>query len=222
MKKKAIVTIHGIHTGDLSTWQDNFRFFLKSQNRDVKIFQYEYGKVLGIYAWFLSFGEKLMVPKWLRKRTVNQFADYVRKLQNKFPDYDFSILAHSFGTWISYHALKNNPEINIRNLVLVGGVISQHQERSQLIDWLENERLGAVYAYWSHSDSVVGKIAIEPFGKLGFYGFIRHDHNEDYLTPQIQPYPDYRIFNREHEGHGGALRFLDKYGKQLISDLLEE
>lgn len=217
--KQAVITIHGIHTRDMTTWQDDFRVFAKAQNPDVKFFQYEYGYTLGVFAWWANLTNYFGVPEFFRNRAIRHFSDYITRLQKKFPDYEFSILAHSFGTWISYNAMICTPEINLNNLVLVGGVISEHWERLQIGNWLEEGRVNSVHAYWAHDDSVVGYIAVEPFGKLGRYGFIRKNVIDDLKEPLPQPYPGFRIFNWQHEGHGGALKFLDKYGKTLLNSL---
>lgn len=221
MKKTAIITIHGIHTGDMSTWQDAFRFFVKAKHPDTKIFNYEYGVVLAPFAWGITLFGKFRMPKWIRRMVTGRFKAYVENLQKKFPDHEFSILAHSFGTWITYHMMKRHPEVNFRNLVLVGGVISEHQEKLELVEWLESGRLNSVHAFSSKNDLVVGKVAVPPFEKLGYYGFIRKGIASDEQQPVFNPYPPYNIFNYYTlEDHGGVLKKLDVYGDHLYTLLM--
>lgn len=217
--KPAIITIHGIHTKDLSTWQDAFRFYVKERWPDVKVFQYEYGMLLAPFAWGITLFGKFKMPKFFRRFVTDAFKAYVEKLQKKFPDYEFSILAHSFGTWITYHMLQRNPDVNLRNIVLVAGVISEHQEKLDFINWLEEGRINSVHAFSSPNDTVVKDIAVPPFEKLGYYGFIRKGFPSDIGNPKPKPYP-YEIYNhRTNEDHGGVLKNLDVYGEELFKAL---
>lgn len=218
MKPLIISTIHGIHTTDMNTWQDNFRFYAKALFPEVKLINFEYGTVLAPFAWMNAITKCFHLPAWLTDHLIARYAKHLEELSKKFPDHEISILAHSLGTWIAYWALVRCKEVNIRNLVLVGAVISSHQEKLDIVNWLETGKMNALYNWYSHSDRVV-EFAPPPFGKAGFRGMIRRGFEEDRTLPAFQPYPIYQIYNRAHEGHGGALSKLEQYGPALLGCL---
>jgi len=109
--------------------------------------------------------------------------------------------------------------IKIRNLVLVSAVISSHVEKLDLLNWMETGKINTVHSWSSHSDAVVCKCAIPPFGKLGYRGFIRYGEEEDKIAPQDKPYPAEIYNHHTDEGHSGVLAKLAVYGKQLFIQL---
>ena len=217
--KQIVITIHGIHTKALKSWQPSMWGYIKRRDPLIKVFTYKYGYLLAPFSWYITFTRALRIPSFFRKFVIGRFAKYIEKLQKKFPDHEISIIAHSFGTWITYNALGRKEDIKIKNLVLVSGVISSHVEKLDLLNWLEMGKVKTVHAWSSHEDDVVGKCAIPPFGKLGHRGFVRYGKEEDKKDPQEKPYPA-EIYNHcTTEGHSGVLAKLAVYGKQLFFQL---
>ncbi len=221
MKKQIIITIHGIRTRQIKSWQMSFWNFVKSNNPDVKVFRYQYGFLMAPMSWWFAFTSKFRVLSFFRKRIISGFVKFINKIQRKFPDHEINIIAHSFGTWISYYSLERDPDIRVGSLVLVQGVISSHIEKLNLANWLELGRVKRVHAWSSPNDRVVGKLVLPPFGKLGYRGFIRRGHDEDRINPAYKPYPVEIYNHRTDEGHGGVLDKLDVYGEELLAQLIK-
>lgn len=219
MKKQIIITIHGIRTKALRSWQPLMWEYIKGMDPDIKVFTYKYGYLLAPISWYIAVSKFFKIPLFYRKHTVGKFAQYMENIQNKFPDHDISIIAHSFGTWISYNAIGRNDKIKIRNLVLIAGVISSHVEKLELLNWIEEGRIKTVHSWSSHSDKVVCKCALPPFGKLGHRGFVRYGKEEDKIAPQLKPYQAEIYNHHTDEEHGGVISKLAQYGKQLFLQL---
>ncbi len=219
---KVIITIHGIHTNQMKSWQTRFWEFAHKKDKDVKVLQYEYAFILAPFAWLMTFTNYFKIPSFLRSHLIKRFVAFINKVKKEFPDAEISIIAHSFGTWISYCALERDQTIKIKNLVLVAGVISSHIEKLDLSEWLEWGRINRVHAWSSHNDDVVCAKALPPFGKVGCRGFIRKDHAEDYESPHPKPYPVEIHNHHTQEKHGGVLDKLEVYGEQLVNQLLED
>jgi len=220
--KQIIVTVHGIHAKRLTGWQHKFWGYIKRKHPSTLVFAYRYGYLIAPLSWLMVVFNKYRIPTPIRKFYIHGFLKFLRKVARDYPDHKISILCHSFGTWLAYNALLRDEEIKIDALVLVHGVISSHVEKLDLIDWIDWRRLNRVYAWSSKNDRVVKEAAIPPFGKVGFRGFVRHDHKEDYLKPHPMPYPT-EIFNvSTEEDHNGVFEDLDKYGERLYEQLVDE
>lgn len=219
MPKTAIITIHGIHTRQLMSWQSRFADYINGQDKDIKILAYKYGMLLAPFSWWAALTNTLHIPTPFRKWLIRKFCQYISDIQKKFPDYEISIIAHSFGTWMAYNAVECDANIKIKNMVLVQGVLPIHAEDTDIFNLLEEDRLGSVYIWSSHKDNVICKMAIPPFGKCGCFGFVRMAHTEDYTKPALKPY-NFEIYNlTTEEDHGGVLRNLDVYGPTLYKQL---
>ena len=105
----------------------------------------------------------------------------IRKLNKKYPDAEINILAHSFGTYISYEAIRQagkdkKAPIRINKLILVGGIVSSHENFK---DTIGEGLIKEVYNYCSYDDRVVRFNPL--FGHCGYIGFLpigRRDHVE--------------------------------------------
>ncbi|MBF0387807.1 MAG: hypothetical protein HQL20_08130 [Candidatus Omnitrophica bacterium] len=222
MKKLAIITIHGVRWKTREDWQTRVGVFFKTVSPEVKVIHFRFGQLLAVFSWWLSLASFLKLPSWLRRYYLRGFSQFMQELREECPDYEFSILAHSFGGWIVEQAMQKDKNIRIKNLVFVHCPIAIFIERTLFWNWLETRRIGRLFAWSSHNDLVIKAVAQKPLGKNGYRGFIRHTHSKDRTRPAHKPYP-LELYNiRTNENHFGVIDKLDHYGQTLWEQLSRE
>lgn len=194
--KNLIITVHGIHTSIDKGWQKKFKKWTKKNYPEIEVINYSYGFLLAPFSWWIVLTRKFKIPSFLRRYFITKLVKFIYKVKKQYPDYKVSIISHSFGTWLSYYALNREPMLKIHNFILVQGVISSHVEKLDILSWLSRGKVNAVFAWSSHNDSIVCKVAIPPFGKVGCRGFVRKRIKTDYIKPVVQPYPEFQLYNR--------------------------
>jgi len=111
----SILTIHGIRT--FGGWQRRLKKIVLDNADDVDFQTYRYG-YFSTLAFFLPF---------LRNREVKRFRQRLDVVLRDHEDRELLIFAHSFGTFIAAHALrqlgKDDQRPSIRTLVLAGSVL---------------------------------------------------------------------------------------------------
>ena len=217
--KKVVVTIHGIHWTKQGDWQNKIGQLIKKEDSLTTVLHFRYGRIFGVFSWWLSFTRKVGIPRWARHRYINKFKNFLLRVQEKFPSAKISVIAHSFGGWITEETLKRSDEINLQNVIFVHCPISSHIESTSFWNWLELEKIKNVFSWSSHKDFVIGKIAIAPFGQNGYWGFIRNRYVEDRKEPKEQPYP-INLYNiHTEERHSGVLNKLNTYFDKIWDQL---
>ena len=175
--KNIIITIHGIRTRTGFNWTRFFALHLeldrdsRFKNWLVKRFSYGYLRAV------------LVAVPWVRKFKVWKFKRYLRKLQKEYPIAKIDILAHSFGTYIAYEAIRQagkdkKPSIRINKLILVGGIISSHEDFK---DTIGEGLIKEIYNYCSYNDRVVRFNPL--FGHCGYQGFFVPGKREHIEAP---------------------------------------
>lgn len=219
MSKTAIITIHGIKWRAKDDWQNDFGdYLLSKKDNGFKIFHFRYGGVLATVSWLMSSAKFLKLNSVFKNGKVKAFAKFIKKVKKKFPDHDISILAHSFGGWLTYELLSEYEDLEFKNIVFAHCPIDSHIENTPFWNWFQFGRIKRVFCWSSHNDDVIGKIAIKPFGQNGYWGFIRFDRPEDRERPDAQPY-SIPLFNcSTKEDHHGI---LEKFRSKLFSQLVD-
>ena len=182
-----IVGIHGIRTLPKYNWTRIFAIHLGYDKRfnDWLIKRASYGFLRAF----------LVVIPLVRKIKVWWFKRFLRKLQKKYPDAKINILAHSFGTYISYEAVRRagkdgrNP-IKINKLILVASIVSAHEDFK---DTVGKGLIRKVYNYCSYDDKVA---RLNPFGHSGYWGFLAPGKRDHIEIPW--PYVQNCRFNVKH------------------------
>ncbi len=169
-----VVLIHGIRTLPKWNWTRHFELHLKYDKRFK-----DWLRKRASYGYLRAF---LIVIPWVRKLKVRWFKRYMRKLQKKYPDAKVNILSHSFGTYISYEAIRSagkdgKAPIKVNNLVLVAAIVSAHEDFK---DTIEKGLIKKVYNYCSYDDKVV---RFNPFGHAGYHGFLSPGKREHIEKP---------------------------------------
>lgn len=164
------VAIHGIRTGKHENWTDKWVAYAKEALPDWGHYNFEYGWLSGLLGWFFTWAPMGII----RHRYTRKFWKFLLGLQKKHPEATIHILAHSYGTWIAYHAIRHfQPEekvINIGTVILVGGVLPYNHKRIELRRVMREGLIQKLINYCSPYDAVVENIPF-PFGCCGYKGF---------------------------------------------------
>ena len=177
-----IIAVHGIRTLPRYNWMRIFEIHWKYDKR-FKGWLFKNAS----YGYLRAF---LVAIPFIRKYRVWKFKGFLKKIRKKYPDAKINILAHSFGTYIAYEAIRQAKDIKINKLILVASIISAHEDFK---DTIGKGLIEKVYNYCSYDDRVV---RFNPFGHSGYWGFLppgKREHIE-------APWPDVRNcrFNVTH------------------------
>jgi predicted alpha/beta hydrolase family esterase len=161
--KRIVVTVHGIRT--FGQWQVRLRNLIKAADPDAVVVAYEYG-----YFSVLAF----IVPifRWL---AVRAFRNKTRALARDYPGARFSFVAHSFGTHIVAHGLRNlrTDAPPIDTIILCGSVLRSQFDWDKFLARIPARR---VVNDCGVNDSVLVLSQLVVLftgmaGRVGFYGF---------------------------------------------------
>lgn len=224
MSDMIVITVHGIKWKSKGDWQNDLGAMIKAKNSKIKVLHFRYGYLFGVVSWWMSLTRFLKLPSFVRSHYIKKFVKFIKKIEKQFPGYQISGIFHSFGGWIWEQAMIRDEEMIFRNVILMHTPISCHIESTSLWNWSEFGRVGNLFAWSSHQDKVIGKVAVPPFGQNGYWGFLRMDVPEDRKKPVEKPYP-INLWNMHRDdydskkAHGGGLSDLEKYFPTIFKEL---
>lgn len=205
--KRIIFAIHGIRSHKQGNWVYDFTNFAQQDPRfknDI-LEPYYYGFVLATAS---------VIP-FFKYAKVNKLKGILRKIINDNPNCELNIVAHSYGTELSFQAIKTSgedgkPPITANKVILVSSVVSRHRE----IPYDTTLRAGKIkqlHCYCSFEDEVCN---YAPFGHSGCFGFSK-DRYDSRCYPK--PFDDLEIYNHQVEKleHGDYFRDT-KYYKEWL------
>lgn len=111
IKKQIVVLLHGIRTQ--ATWQEMVVAELENIP-NITIYPIGYGYLDAFRFW---------CPFYFRKPPVERVLREVRGIRAKHADANISVIAHSFGTYITTQILSHNSDVVLDRLILCGSVI---------------------------------------------------------------------------------------------------
>ncbi|MCD4701353.1 MAG: hypothetical protein K8S24_05790 [Candidatus Aegiribacteria sp.] len=156
------VVIHGMNTR--GPWQEDLVWKLSHIKKySIPVYVYKYGLVrIGVTLGFLQ------------KRRVKILATQLRNI-SKAADPDNAglrphVIAHSFGTWLIAHALKEHPDIKIGRLILLGSIVRPDFDWMKLIN---DKQIEAILNHTAGKDKPVrfSQLFIPDSGPGGRVGF---------------------------------------------------
>jgi pimeloyl-ACP methyl ester carboxylesterase len=157
-KHHILTLIHGIRTR--AEWQERIVALAKMHAPEVEVIPIGYGRLRSLrFAFPRLFGEKpiALVLKQLRSIRADN------------PNAEVSIIAHSFGTYITAAILANFPDIRLNRIQLCGSIISTQY------DWhaVKKQRIGTVSNDVGSRDCwpVIAEKVSNKYGSTGAYGF---------------------------------------------------
>ncbi len=205
--KRIIFAIHGIRSQKEGNWIFDFIDYAKKDpkfNDDVFV-PYYYGFVWATFSIF----------PFLKFEKIKELKKALRKIVSENPDCELNIVAHSYGTELSFLAVKTSgedglPPILVNKHILVASVVSRYNY-IPYDDTLRAGKIKQLHCYCSYNDEVCN---YAPFGHSGCFGFSR-DRYDSKCYPK--PFDDLGIYNHQVEiaEHGDYFKG-DKYYKEWL------
>ena len=222
--RNVIITVHGIRTNKMDkNWQDGFKFWVNKEHPSIIILKFKYGFLHGIMSWYMAFAKTVGIPGWFRGYYIKKLSNFIKEGLNSHPNAKVSIVAHSFGGWLTECAINKLEDVKLYSVIFVHCPIAAHAEDGYIFSWLKKGRVKHIHSWSSHEDEVIGLIAIPPFGQNGYWGYIRYNDAQDRLTPSPKPYNPYNIYNtHSEEEHNGVLTQPKTYGPLLVNQASQE
>ena len=185
--RRIIFAIHGIRSKKEGNWVYDFRDFVRKDPRfkDDIIVAHTYGFLFAVWS----------VNPFVKFHRVKRVMKVLRKLQNKYPDAELNIVAHSYGTELSYQSIKRSGEdgkldIKVNKLILVASIVSAHRE-IPYEDTLGAKKIKQLHCYCSYEDEVC---RYNNFGHSGCSGFLKSAHDPKHYN---QPFENLEIYNHQ-------------------------
>ena len=107
-----VLLIHGIRT--TGVWQDMVALELEATSgvRAIPL-GFDYFDLVSF--WF---------PFWTRSIPVKRLIGEIRHAKAMYPQAEFSVIAHSFGTYSIFRILKDEPDLRFKRIVLCGSIVA--------------------------------------------------------------------------------------------------
>jgi pimeloyl-ACP methyl ester carboxylesterase len=115
-KKRVVMILHGIRADRVDNWVEQLRKFItEGDPHDTVVSTPTYG-------YFTAY--RFAIPS-ARRRNIHIFRDEYTELLAEHPEADFSIIAHSNGTYMLGRSLRKTPGMRFKNIVLAGSALPQ-------------------------------------------------------------------------------------------------
>ncbi|MFA5060032.1 MAG: hypothetical protein WC676_05340 [Candidatus Omnitrophota bacterium] len=186
---RIIFAIHGIQSVQKDNWVNKFVNYINEDERfdgDIKIPH--------TYGYLRALNSVNMKTKFDHVKSVMR---ELRSLTTQYPDAELNIVGHSYGTELSYQAIKRSEEdgkspIKVNKLILVASIVSAHRE-IPYDDTLRAGKLNELHCYCSYNDEVC---RYNPFGHSGCFGFLRSAYD---MKCYQKPFKDLEIYNHQQK-----------------------
>lgn len=158
-KNQIVILVHGIR--DFALWQDSIRSTLEDAGFAVEAINYGRFNLVEFLLPFSYFRNRAVATVWRQIRIVRQ----------NNPQARISVVAHSFGTFVISHLMKENFDIEFYRIVFCGSVVAYDFEFEQIQNRFSPPILNEVGTrdVWpAIADSVTWG-----YGSAGTYGFRR-------------------------------------------------
>jgi hypothetical protein len=119
-KKHIVVIVHGIR--DFALWQNSVRSVLEGAGFEVEATNY--GR--------LNLVQFLLPLRYFRKRAIATVWRQIRIVRQNKPQSPISVVAHSFGTFVISHLMKENFDIEFHRIIFCGSVVPYGFEYEQI------------------------------------------------------------------------------------------
>jgi len=174
---KIIISLHGVRSR--GKWQEEFDEYIKDSGRmDIYHIPYSYGF---IPAYFIIF-------PFIRRYHANRFRKWLyRKIYPLYGE-NLNVVAHSFGTHIAFHALKES--LGVDALLLFGSVLHCREDFDSAVP----DQIEEIHNFHSLEDEVC---QFNPLGHAGHFGF----RNKKTRTKKWhrKPYKNKKIINHKSQ-----------------------
>ena len=168
VRDHAVAMIHGIRTD--ARWHGEVGRVLRAADPSINPVAIGYG-------FFDVFSFLLPIPG-VRRRVVAKVIEELQTLSKDPSTKQISIIAHSFGTYLTAFALLRLPSLKVHRLILCGSVVplgfkwSKLQERLEVIDAAQHAAKCVINDYgWRDYWPVMAHSVSCGYGSGGRYGF---------------------------------------------------
>ena len=170
-----IISIHGVRSR--GKWQKELGEYIEKCGRtDIYYHEYHYGWIPAFYS---------TIP-FIRRYHINRFRKWLyRKIYPLYGE-DITICAHSFGTYISFHALKDS--LGCKMLILFGGILHCREDFEKIVP----DKIKSIENFHSKTDEVC---MLNPLGHSGAWGF-RNKKTKSKIWKKY-PYKNKKITNHK-------------------------
>lgn len=158
-RTQVVVLVHGVR--DYALWQHSVRTTLEEAGFAVE--STNYGRV--------NLLEFLVPIAFFRRRAIETVWRQIRIVRQNNPDADVSVVAHSFGTYVIAHLIKENFDIKFDRILLCGSVVPYDFPFEQFQDRFRSPIINEVGArdVWP----AMAENITFGYGSAGTYGFRR-------------------------------------------------
>jgi len=168
VRDHAVVMIHGIRTD--ARWQDQVGGVLRAADPRINPVPIGYG-FLDVFRFVLPFC-------LIRRSLIKEVADDLDTLSQTKSTTHLSIIAHSFGTYLTAYALRKATNVRVHRLILCGSVVprlfpwKKLQSRLEVIDTTNYPNARVINDYgWRDVWPVLAQTITWGYGSSGRFGF---------------------------------------------------
>jgi pimeloyl-ACP methyl ester carboxylesterase len=172
-KKRVVMILHGIRADRVDDWVERLRKQIRERDsHDTAVSTPTYG-------YFTAY--RFALPPE-RRKNIPIFRDEYTELLAEHPQAEFSIIAHSNGTYMLGRSLRKTPGMRFKNVVLAGSALPEEYDWEQLMNPDGNVRqVGRVRNERANRDAPIGLLcsmlqglpgkSMKDIGRGGFAGF---------------------------------------------------
>jgi hypothetical protein len=185
-KRVVVAAVHGIRTGPV--WQAKLSKAVNDADSSIVVKPIKFGFFDSVRFW--------LPVKYFRGKKVRHVTSQLRLLVKENVNCDLVIVAHSFGTYLTAHSLIDNPDLDVKRIILCGSVLPEDFRWDSLPN---KPKSGGIVNDIGTKDiwPIIAKTSSFGYGASGVNGFNTHT-----------------VANRYHFiGHSDffSLKFFNKY-----------
>jgi len=192
---KVIVSIHGVRSGR-KNWQDKLGEYINKTDKSIYYHAYKYGWIPSFYS---------VIP-FIRRYHIKKFQKWLECKIYPLYGEDICIVGHSFGTYISFHSLKDI--IRCKKLILFGSILHCREDFKGIVP----DRIKELHNFHSKTDEVC---MLNPIGHSGAWGF-RNKKTKSKIWRKY-PYPK----NKKIINHKSIITEHTQWFPKSFSEILE-
>ncbi len=170
----ALLMVHGMNTR--GEWQEDLaRFLTGMHRRAIPMAIYKYGLILtGV------------ILRWRQRMLTRRLITRLKLVSSDLGDRPFGnvpdVIAHSFGTWLLYHALETDETLRVGHVILTGCVLPPAARWDRFGD-----RVGPVLNHYGGKDfpTRIAAYAIPDSGPAGRRGFDEQPNLVQVFEPEF-------------------------------------
>lgn len=164
--KRVVFLLHGIRAFSVDDWQEKLtKQILSRDPEQTKVIRPSYG-----YFSVIRF-----VITGARNRCARLVQDWYTETLAKYPAAEYSVVAHSNGSYLLGRSLQEIPGIKFKNIVLAGSVLPEDFDWGTLVEReqftrLRNDRASHDYPV-AIMCNILNGFGVRSIGSAGFSGF---------------------------------------------------